>query len=107
MDGKVGPSLDQGLLDFGDEGALAPDGTDGAVPVQVAGRLDDDELGRDRVRTRAGRHRDGVRHELGLAEGERTATGRDPERQHVASRGRTGCGAPRRAVRRGASRPRP
>ena len=107
MNGKVGTSLDQRLLNFGDESALAADRTDRAFPVQVAGRLDDDELGRDGDVASAGRRDDRVGHELGLAERERTATGRDPERQHVASRGRTGYEAPRRAFRRAASRPRP
>ena len=86
MNGKVRVAIDQRLLDFDREGALATDRSDRTVLVQVAGRLDDDELDRDRGGggTRSGRG-ERVGHEPGLSKRERAATRRDPERQHFAA----------------------
>ena len=47
MHSEVRAAIDQGLGDLGDKGALAPDRSDRAIAVPVAGRLDDDDLGRD------------------------------------------------------------
>ena len=101
VDGKVRAAIDQGLLDFLHEGALAPDRRDRTIPVQVTGRLDHDELDGDRLGDdRSGGRDQRLGNDLGLTERERAATSRDPERRHVPPTGRTGCATPRRAVRR-------